>query len=222
MAAFVPLQALAIHEHGAPSHGGAGNDVLAGCLFLKTGRRDNSQVGFFVVRQVLENALHATEVVNVAVGKENGPHRLFAEVFPSKQKGFAGRLAGGQRVHQYPPGIALDNRHVRQIVTPDLVEPVGDLEQPVNVVEGCLAPQAWIDRGRGILSILIDKIVGWHVPDLAAFKMINDQFRVLSNQSASRVLKIITIIEGSLVQHLPIGLTGAGRRRSVSGTVCCQ
>ncbi len=49
MAALIPLQTLAIHEHGPPCHRRAGDDVLAGCLFLKAGWRNNAQVGFFLV-----------------------------------------------------------------------------------------------------------------------------------------------------------------------------
>ena len=62
----------------------------------------------------------------------------------------AGTFDGGQRVDHDHAGLALDQGHVGEIETADLVDAVADLEQAVVHVQLRLPPKARIDRGRAL------------------------------------------------------------------------
>jgi hypothetical protein len=59
-------------------------------------------------------------------------------------------------------GVGLNQRHVRQVEAPHLVDPVGQLEQAVLGHQLPLPPQAGIGRVRGITG---DEVVLGAVPD---------------------------------------------------------
>ncbi len=92
----------------------------------------------------------------------------------------------------------------------------------MNIVEGSLPPETGVYRGWRVLSVLIDKVIGRHVPDFTTLKMIDNNIRILGNQAPTGIFEIITVVEGSLIKNLLIGLAGSGRRRTVSGTVGCR
>jgi hypothetical protein len=186
----------------------------SGGLVLKARWCDYPKVDFLLIRQMLKNTLNTAKMVNMAVGEQNRANRLFPQVFTGKQKGFAGRFPCGKRVHKDPASATLDDRHIGQIVTPDLVNPLLHFEQTVDIIEGRLSPEAGINRGGSALTLTVNKGIARHVPDLFPIRVGNHQIRILGNQAAVRVLEVFTVIKGSLFKHLLIGFKSAGCRRA--------
>src|SRR5260370_1296006 len=74
-------------------------------------------------------------VVGVAVGVDDRGHRAVAAVLAVEGEGGARHLARDQRIDDDEAALALEDRHVREVEPADLVDAVGDLEEPVARVE---------------------------------------------------------------------------------------
>ena len=147
VAARTARQPEAVHVLRPPPHGDAGEDVLAGRLLDEAARRDDADLR--AGRRILgEHAPHAGEVVDVAVGEDHRHHRRGVEMLARQRERGAGGLDAGQRIHDDPAGLAADHRHVGEVVAAHLVDAVGDLEEPVDVVERRLPPEAGIGARR--------------------------------------------------------------------------
>ncbi len=87
------------------------------------------------------DALDAAEVVDVRM-REDHPHHGTVAAVRAVQGQTRGRgLLGDQRIDHDHPGVALHQRHVRQVQAPDLIDPVGDLVQALHRAEPGLTPQ---------------------------------------------------------------------------------
>jgi hypothetical protein len=168
---------------------GPARDVLAGGFFHEALGRDHLQVFAF---GVAEHPVDAAEVVDVAVGEDDCRDLLIAQLLAGEGQCVAGGRGGGQRVHQNPAGLALDQRDVGQVETAKLVDPLGHLEQAVDVVQLGLPPQAGIDAVRGVA---LDEGIVLHVPQDPAIG-IGDLERFLAgNQAAAGVLEVLLVAE---------------------------
>ena len=72
---------------------------------------------------------HAAEVVEVRMGVDHRGDRPVAAVLAVQRQPGRGHLGRNQRIDDDDPGLALDQGHVRQVDSAQLVDAVGDLEQ---------------------------------------------------------------------------------------------
>ena len=143
----IGLEPPAVHEGHPAQHGGPGNEVLA---HGGVHEADRSEHLHLAARHLLRrhDPEHATEVVGVAVGEEDGAHRALRQVPVREGERVPGRLRNGQGIHHDPAGLALDQRHVRQVEAAQLVDAGAHLVEPRSVVQPRLPPEARVDRRR--------------------------------------------------------------------------
>jgi hypothetical protein len=91
-------------------------------------------------------------VIRVAVGEDHGRDRLVAQMLPREGQSVPRRGLGGERVHDDPALLTIDQRHVRQVEAAQLMDARGDLVEPGAVVELGLAPEARV-HGVGRLAV---------------------------------------------------------------------
>ena len=139
----------AVHVAGPAAHGGAGHDVfIQGGLEEAVGRDDLDLAGLDVVFG--DHALDAAIVVHVAVGIDHRHHRLLGPVLIVEVEGGPGGFRRDEGIDHNDAGIALDEIDVGGVGAPDLIDPVGHLEQAGVGQELGLAPEAGVDGlGRG-------------------------------------------------------------------------
>ena len=163
LALRVRRQQVAVHVARTPAHGGAGHDVLGDCRFQEAvGRVDLRLAGGHVL--LGDDATHAAIVIDMAVGVDHRLHRLLAAVGEVEVHSGLRRLLGDQRVDDGDPLGALDDGHVREVLVADLIDAVRDLEEPADVDELGVAPQARVHSGRCIDAFL-DEVVLRRIPD---------------------------------------------------------
>ena len=137
----------AVHESGPPSHRHARQHVLAGGFFHEAARRhDGNLRGRRGIRG--QHALDPAEVIDVTVGEDDRRHGPVAEVLARQRDRGGGRLPDGERVDDDPARLALDQRHVGDVVAAHLVDAGHDLEQAVLPVQFRLAPEARVHALR--------------------------------------------------------------------------
>src|SRR3546814_5615287 len=93
----------------------------------------------------VDDAAHAAEVVDVAVGVDHGLNRLLAAVGIVEVYADLRRFGRDQRIDHGDAFLALDDSHVGEVEIAHLVDAVDDLEQAADVDELRLAPKAGID-----------------------------------------------------------------------------
>ncbi|CAB4790960.1 unannotated protein [freshwater metagenome] len=76
-----------------------------------------------------------------------------------------GGFGHGERINHDPTGVGAYERDVRDVVTTNLVDAVGDFEQAVQAVDLRLAPQAGVGLGW---RIFVEELVRTHVPQRIA------------------------------------------------------
>src|SRR5256885_11542806 len=94
-------------------------------------------------------------MVDVAMREYDCRYRLVAQMLARKRQRRGRALATGQRIHDDPPGLAFDQRHVSDIETAQLVDSVGYLEQTDLSIEDGVTPQTWVDGWR---SLALDEL----------------------------------------------------------------
>jgi len=93
---------------------------------------------------------NAAEVVDVTVSVDHRDHGSVTTMLPIQRQRRRGGLRRDQRVYDDHTGVTLDKADVGQVVTPDLVDPRGHLEQALLGHQHRLAPQARVHRVRRI------------------------------------------------------------------------
>src|SRR5690606_31459582 len=115
----------------------------------ESGRReDRTSPGFDILDP--RDTLDATEMIDVTVGVDHPGYRTVTAMRPIQRQTRRSGLRGDQRIDDDHAGIALDERHVRQVETTHLVDAVTDLEQTLPRAESRLPPQARIHRRRAV------------------------------------------------------------------------
>jgi len=207
-------------ELRAPYHRGAGQHVLRHHLLHEPVGRPDVHAA---VRHVglVHHAAHAAVVVHVAVRVDHRAHRPLAAVPRVEGQAGGGHLGGDERVDHDEPAIALDQRHVGDVVAAHLVETLGDLEQAVVHVEPGMAPQARIDGGRR--GLLVEEAVVAQAPHHAALRVLDLEVRQRAQQPAPGVLEVLRVAERQRGQHRAVvgprdrrGVVGLPRAQSVS------
>ena len=162
-------------------------------------------------------------MVHMAVGIDDGHHRLVRPVDVIELEGRRGVLGGDERIDHDDAAVALDDGHVGKVGIADLVEAVHDLVEAVAQHQLALPPQGRIDRirrlgghddrrrkvaahGRG------QKIIGGQVPGLAVVGAEDAApVRQGSQKAALGILKILPVGKVHFFAHGRVG--GAGELR---------
>ena len=197
-----PLQVTAVHVDRAAGHGGAGVDVLGHGVGQEPLGGEDGDVAA-VDRLLVDDTLDPAEVVDVAVGVDDGSDGPIATVFPVEGEGRRRRLHGDERVDHDHAGVALDDGHVREVETPHLVDALGHLEQALDAVQPGLAPQARV-CGRG--TVLLEEPVAVVVPDHPARLVVDDPWLQCGDEAPSGVFEVLGVVErkvGVDVSHGP-------------------
>lgn len=128
-----------------------------------------------------------------------------------------GRLGGDQGIDHDEAALALEDRHVRDVESTDLIDALADLEEPVVQVEARLPPQAGIHRRRR-LGMLEESVVA-ETPHDATLRVLDLDLRQAGHEATPGVVEILRVRERQRVEHRAI--QGAGDRggvlRSVGG-----
>ena len=214
----------AVHVLGPAAHGIAGQHVFGHGRFHEAlGRDDPHLAGGYVL--FIHHAVHAAVMVHMAVGIDDGHHRLVRPVGVIELEGRRGVFGGDERIDHDDAAVALDDGHVGKVGIADLVEAVHDLVEAVAQHQLALPPQGRIDRirrlgghddrrrkvaahGRG------QKIIGGQVPGLAAVGVEDAApVRQGSQKAALGILKILPVGKVHFFAHGRVGGTGVLRGR---------
>ena len=188
-----PGQLGAVHVDGAPGHRSARVDVLADRVLQEPGRGDDRDAG-----ALGHHPAHAAEVVTVRVGVDDRRHRPVAAVLTVQAKGRGRALGRDQRVDDDDARVALDERDVRQVKATDLVDPVGDLEQPLLGAKLALPPQAGVG---GIGARRVEERVRVAVPYHPAVSGLDHSRRQRGDEPALRVVEVGPVVERRQCGH---------------------
>ncbi len=188
------LEDPAVHVERPTGHRGARVDVLAHRVLQEADRGEDRHVAGRDLG-VGGDPLDPAEVVDVAVGVDDRLHRPFAPVLPVERQRGRRRLRRDERVDEDDAGVALDDRHVRQVEAPHLVDPRRHLEQALDGVELGLAPQAGVGRRRAVLA---EEVVGVVVPHHPAVRVVHDAGLERGDEAAARVVEVLGVGEGEV------------------------
>jgi hypothetical protein len=204
------LQQRAEHVEGAPRHRVARDHVLRHRGLQETRGGDHPHpAGPHVI--LVDHAAHAAEVIDVAVRVDHGGHRPALAVRAVEVERGAGGLGADQRIDDDQAVVALDDRHVRDVLVSHLVDAVGDLEQPALEHQLRLAPEARVDR-VGRPRALLDEGEALRVPEgpsvlIAQHAAVGER----GDQPALGVVEILGVRERQPLEHGGLSLAREAR-----------
>jgi hypothetical protein len=187
-AARAGLEQRAEHVARAPAHRDPGVDILAHGVLGEAHRGQHRHPARLDVL-VGDHPAGAAEVIDVRVAVEQPRDRPVAAVVAVERQRRGGGLAGDQRVDHDHTLLALNERHVGDVVSAHLVDAGDDLEQAVDREELGLAPECRI-HGRRPLS-------GYRgaerlqLPDDLPRVVLDPQRLVGSEEPTARVLEVV-------------------------------
>jgi len=136
---------------------------------------------------LVDDAAHAGEVVDVAVGVDQAADGTLAAVLAVEGQCRGGGLGGDQRVDHDDPLVSLDHVHVREVEAAQLVEARRQLEEAGDPSQLALPPEVGVGRLR---RLAVEEIVGAQVPDDATL-LVLDHGRVEGrDETAARFLEV--------------------------------
>ncbi|BDB61062.1 hypothetical protein RDE2_28560 [Rhodococcus sp. RDE2] len=154
-------------------------------------RQDRASPGCDVLDR--RDTLDATEVIDVAVGVDHRGDRAVTAMRPIQRETRRSGLRGDQWIDDDHAGIALDERHVRQVQTAHLVDTLRDLEQSLPRAESRLPPEARIHRRR---AVVVEECVRIAVPHDVAIGVPHDPGFESRDETAIDVVEILDVREG--------------------------
>lgn len=163
-----PLAELgAVHVNGAAGHGGPRVYVLRDGVLHEPFRGQNGNAA----RPIRQHTPAAAVMVDMRVRVDEPRDLLVGHVVAVQLQRGGGRLGGDEGVDDDDSGVALDNRHVREIEPTDLIDLVGHLVQPLLARELRLPPETGV---RGLGRGLLQEAVGIVVPHDGAGRVLHD------------------------------------------------
>ncbi|SIM34577.1 Uncharacterised protein [Mycobacteroides abscessus subsp. bolletii] len=140
-------QKRAVHVDGTTGHRGSGVHVLGHRMFQQAGRR---QHGAAPGRHILGagHPQRTPEMVHMRVRIDQPGHGTVTAMVPVQRQPRGRGLDGHQRVDHDDSAFTLDQRHIRDVQAPNLIDALGDVVKPLADVQPALAPQAGVHRSR--------------------------------------------------------------------------
>ena len=140
------VQDRAVHVGRAAVHRDPGVDVLRHRVLQEPLRGQDRHTP----AALGQHPVHPAEVVGMRMGVDHPGHRPVSAVLAVQRDARRRGLGRDQRVDHDHPGVALDDRHVREVHPADLVDAAGHLEQAVLGAQLRLSPQARVHRVRAL------------------------------------------------------------------------
>lgn len=190
-------QEVAEHIGSAAAHRVAGKEVLADRLFIESLGGDDRDfpLGDFLLA---DDPLHTAEMVGMAMGEDNCADREILDLFFQQFPACSGGINGQQRVNQDPAGFPADEAHHREIEIADLIDIIRDLEEPADMVELALTPEA---RIGGLRRIALQEIHAFEIIGNLAISA-HDRIAIKTgDEAAIGIVKIRAVIKGQLLQQ---------------------
>ena len=131
----------------AAAHSGARQHAFTDNFRCEAMRGDDRHFAALYILHT-DHAAHAAKVIAVAVGIDYRTDRAFAQRAVGKIKTGGSRRCAEQGVDDDPSAFTLNQRHDRQIISADLVNPGHDFKQAVDRGKLALSPERRVDRGR--------------------------------------------------------------------------
>ena len=211
LALRTPVQRGAVHVAGATRHRGTGVDVLLHRMLGEALRGDHDDpAGVDILLR--GDPEDAPEVVDVAVGVNDSAHGTITPVLPVQRQRRGGDLGGHQRVDHDDAGVALDDRHVRQVEAADLVDAGHHLVKSLLGHQGRLPPQARVHAGRRVAG---QERVDVVVPHHASIGGGDDTGFLLGDEPTVGIGEIPGVAERECVQVFAVGSLDRRRGRLV-------
>lgn len=135
----------------------------------------------------------------MAVRVNDRPDRTIAPVGAVDRQRRPGGFGRGERVDDDDAGVALDERDVGDVESPHLVDAGDYLEEPLDRIEARLAPQAGMDRVRGVVAAEEGECVG--VPRHPAVPGADGAGLRFGDEPAGGVGEVLGVVEGKCVQR---------------------
>jgi len=126
------------------------------------------------------------------MGVDHARHRPVPAVLAVQRDAGRGGLGRDQRVDDDHAGVALDDRHVREVHPADLVDPAGHLEQAVLGAQLCLPPQARVHRVR---ALAVQVGISLQVPHHPAIGRSHHAWIQRIDPAALGILEILPVLE---------------------------
>jgi hypothetical protein len=181
-------------------HGRTGVHVLLHGMLGEALGRDHDHLACVDVGLV-GHAEHAAEVVDVAVGVDNGADGPISPVRPVHGQRRRCGLGGDQRVDHDDAGVALDEADVGKVETANLVDALDHLVETLLGGQRGLAPQARVHRRRCVPAEEVIDVVVPHHPSVGGRDDAGCQ-RV--DEAAVGVGEVTGVVEGQIIQMLGV------------------
>ena len=160
-------------------------------------------------------------MIDMAVAVDDGTDGPVAPVPPVERETGCRRLARDERVDDDDPGVALDDRHVRQVEPAHLVDALDDLEEPLLRHELRLPPQARVHRRRCLAG---QEAVAVGVPHDPSLDVPDDSWLQRAEEAAVGVGEVRVVVPGQAPERRCVGGDGGGggRLRSHERLLRCR
>ena len=138
----------------------------------------------------------AAEMIDVGVRDDDGLDREIAEVLFDELHGGLAAFHAHQRIKDDPARVALDDGEVGHVVAAHLIDAVGHLEEPVDVVIYRVLPQAGV-HAVGRFLVIIQKREGVLTPNHPSIFVLQLQRFRRVDQAArgERIFLLVTEIQ---------------------------
>jgi len=191
LAAFAARQDLAELVQRASEHGITGHDVVGnGIVHELVGGEDLHVTGADL--SLINDALHAAEMIDMGMCIDDRDYRPSGTVLEIEFHCSFGGLHRRQGIDDDQTVVGLHERHIGIVEAAYLVEPVGHLEETVEVVELRLTPEARIDGRWGVPR---DERIRLHRPDLSLAVGRDDAIWHRCNEPTLSFLEVAAIAE---------------------------
>ena len=195
------------------AHALTGVDVFLHGVLRKARRRDYGNFaagkllldGKRLVRPVLRShhSGNSAKMVHMGVGNDDGLDREFAEILFNELHSSLTALYAHQRVKDNPARVALDNGEVCHIIAAHLIDAVGHLEKPIDMVVFCILPQAGV-YAVGRFFVVFQKRKGVLTPEDSPVLVLQLQRFRRVDQAARGKFVFLFVVEVELIVNCGI------------------
>jgi hypothetical protein len=127
-------------------------------------------------------------------------------------------LGTEQWINENEASVPLNDGHVGDIEAANLIDPFGDLKQPMLQIQLPLPPETGMNRGRNVLRL--QEMVGSKIPDGLTIGSLNSGIWQRRDKTSLNCLKIVSVLKGQGRKRALIRVPG--RPGGVFGIISSQ